>query len=178
MKSLFVLFLFVYVFQSGFSQSPESVQADAIKKMSWWIGEWKGIATTSMGQGKVDTVSMHESIKSNLGGTILLIEGIGYRVTNNVVTDEIVHHAFGVLSYDDKARKYRWQAWRIPYGVYTEYAPEVAENEFKWGMDVPQGKMRYIGKLESNGEWHETGEFSRDEQSWFGVFEMKLTREK
>lgn len=163
---------------TAFSQSAEFIQAEAMKKMSWWIGEWRGMATTRLAQGKIDSVLMHESIKSNLGGTILVIEGLGYRIRNNVVTDEIVHHAFGVLSYDEKAGKYRWQAWRIPYGVYTEYVPEVGENAFNWGMNVPQGKMRYNAKLESSGEWHETGEFSRDEQSWFGVFDMRLTREK
>ena len=148
-----------------------------MKKMSWWIGEWKGMATTRLAQGRIDSVSMHESIKSNLGGSILVIEGIGHRMKNNMVTDEIVHHAFGVLSYDDKAGMYRWQAWRIPYGVYSEYAPEVFENEFRWGMDVPQGKMHYNAKLESNGEWLETGEFSRDGQTWLGFFEMRLLKE-
>jgi hypothetical protein len=108
----------------------------------------------------------------------LVIEGLGYRVRNKVVTDEVVHHAFGVLSYDEKAGRYRWQAWRIPYGVYAEYVPEVGENAFNWGMDVPQGKMRYVAKLESSGDWHEIGEFSRDGQSWFGMFDMRLMREK
>ncbi len=173
-----MLILLVFVFRSGYTQSTEAIQSEAMKKMYWWIGEWNGTAISRMGQGRTDTVSMHESIKSNLGGTILVIEGIGHRVRNNMATDEIVHHAFGVLSYDEKAGKFRWQAWRIPYGVYTEYAPEVSENEFRWGMDVPHGKMRYVGKLESNGEWHEVGEYSSDEQSWFGVFEMRLTREK
>jgi hypothetical protein len=53
---------------------------------------------------------------------------------------------------------------------------EVQQNGFVWGIQVPGGRIRYTMVVTPAGEWHEKGEFTRDEQNWFPTMEMKLKR--
>jgi hypothetical protein len=119
---------------------------------------------------------MVETIRKNLDGTIILIEGVGRRKMPQMVDGEIVHHAFAVLSYDEKKHSYRWQSWRIPGGLYNEVEPTITERGFQWSMETPRGKMRYTATLNEKGEWEEIGEFSRDGQDWHPFFGMLLRR--
>ena len=171
-----VFFLFIGATISVSAQSPDSVQRVAIKKLDWWVGQWKGEAWTSMGPGRRDTTNMVETIRKNLDATIILIEGLGRRKMPQMVEGEIVHHAFAVLSYDEKRKSYRWQSWRIPGGVYNETEPAVTEQSFQWSMETPRGKIRYTATLNEKGEWEEIGGFSTDGQTWRPFFGMLLRR--
>jgi hypothetical protein len=173
-KTLF--FLAVATTMSVFAQSPDSVQREAIKKLDWWVGQWKGEAWSSMGPGRRDTTMMVETIRKDLDGTLIMIEGLGRRKMQHVEEGEIVHHAIAVLSYDDKKKSYRWHSWRIPGGLYQETEPTVTDRGYQWSMDTPRGKMRYAVTLDEKGQWEEVGEFSSDGQSWRQFFGMVLNR--
>lgn len=177
MKIISVFFVCILLATVGFSQSPEELQKQAMKKMEWLVGEWSGTAWTQMGPQNRDTVEMHESISMELNGTILKIKGTGYQLKENG-DKEVAHDAFAVVSYDAPNKKYRWQSWRVPGGYFTEYEPEVAENAFSWTMETPRGKMKYKLQRNEKGEWHETGHFSQDGENWFPFFEMLLNKEK
>ncbi len=176
MKTISLLFLLIFLASIGYSQSPEIIQQNAMKKMEWLVGEWKGTAWTQMGPQNRDTVEMHESIVLELNGTILKIKGTGYHF-NKEGNKEVAHDAFAVVSYDVANQKYRWQSWRVPGGYFTEHEPEVGENSFSWIMETPQGKMKYKLQLNNKGQWHETGHFSRDGENWFPFFEMVLNKQ-
>jgi hypothetical protein len=175
-KTRIVLFLLAVSTCSLFAQSPDSLQREAIKKLDWWVGEWKGEAWSSMGPGRRDTTLMVENIKKDLEGTILLIEGVGHRKVGESEEGEIVHHALAVLSFDARKGTYRWQAWRTPGGIYTDTEPTVAERQLQWGMETPRGRMRYTLTVNEQGQWEETGEFSADGKTWYPFFGMSLTR--
>lgn len=176
MKAYHPLLLFLFTLSVARAQSPDSLQHLAMQKLDWWTGEWKGTAIIQTGPGKSDTTDMMESVKYNLGGTIIQIEGVGHPLVSHIKQEAASHHAFAVLSYDLKSNRYKWQAWRIPGGIYTEYSPEVGNQSFSWSMETQQGKMRYKVILDDKGQWHETGEFSRDGDRWFPFFSMTLTR--
>jgi hypothetical protein len=176
MNTRIVLCFIVATTFSLFAQSADSVQREGIKQLDWWVGQWKGDAWSSMGPGRRDTTMMVETIRKNLDGTIILIEGLGRRKMPPMEEGDIVHHAFAVLSYNDKKQSYRWQAWRIPGGIYTEIEPIVKEDKFYWSMETPRGKMKYSVTLNDKGQWEEIGEFSSDGQTWRQFFGMLLSR--
>jgi hypothetical protein len=177
-KIRIVFFLLAVSTSSVFAQSPDSLQREAMKKLDWWVGEWKGEAWSSMGPGRGDTTLMVESVKKDLEGTILLIEGVGHRKLAQSEEGEIVHHALAILSFDARKGTYRWQAWRTPGGIYTDTEPTVADRQLQWGMETPRGQMRYSLRLSDKEEWEETGEFSADGKTWHPFFGMSLTRSR
>lgn len=176
MRTHIVLLLLAAPIMSLFAQTPDSVQRDAVQKLDWWVGQWKGEAWSSMGPGRHDTTMMVETIRKGLDGTIIFVEGVGRRKLPEAKEGDIVHNAFAVLSYDARKKAYRWQAWRVPGGIYTEAWPIVGANTFQWGMETPKGKMRYSMTLNENGQWQEVGEFSPDGQTWQQFFGMLLAR--
>ena len=161
-----------------FAQSPEDIQRKAMEEFAWLLGEWEGTSVVRMGPGEPETVLMTERLELKLDGTIIQVTGIGREKTESGEPGEIVHDAIAVISYDVQAQKYRWNAWRVPYGVYTQYEPVLTENGFTWSMETPQGKMRYDISKTPEGNWREIGEFSRDGENWVKFMEMNLTKKK
>ncbi len=176
MSTRILFFLAVATTMSVFAQSPDSVQTEAIKKLDWWVGQWKGEAWISMGPGRRDTTMMVETIRKDLDGTLIMIEGLGRRKMPTMQEGDVVHHAFAVVSYDDKKKSYRWHSWRVPGGTHQETEPTITDRGFQWRMETPRGKMRYTAALNEKGQWEEIGEFSSDGQTWRQFFGMLLSR--
>ena len=87
-----------------------------------------------------------------------------------------MHNAFALVSYDDKAKQYRFQAF-TGRGQSGDAEAKVAEKQLVWGMKVPQyGEVRYTTKLDDNGRWFEIGEVSQDGTTWRQFFEMSMQR--
>src|SRR5262249_7815182 len=117
-----------------------------------------------------------ETVQSKLNGLILVIEGVHRRKVGDKEEGNIVHNAFAVVSYDEKAKQYRFQAY-TDRGNYTEAQAKVAEDRLEWGIKIPQfGDVRYIVKIDDKGRWFETGEVSKDGKEWRKFFEMTLER--
>jgi len=176
MKTRLFCFLTITVTVATFAQSPDSIQAEAMRKLDRWIGQWEGEAWSSTTPGRRDTTLMNETIRKELDGTIIIIEGVGHRKMPNMQEGPIVHHAFAVISFDMKTKSYRWHAWRVPGGVHTETIPTITDRHFQWGMETPRGKMKYNGALNDKGQWQEVGEFSSDGQTWYAFFGMLLDK--
>jgi hypothetical protein len=176
MRTLTIFCLIVVATASLFAQPADSLQKAAIRKLYWWVGEWKGEAWSSMGSSRQDTTTMVETIRKDLDGTIIIVEGLGRRKMPQMEAGEIVHHAFAVVSYNEKKQSYRWQSWRVPGGFYTETEPKVGERSLQWGMETPRGRMRYTLTVNEKGQWGEIGEFSADGLVWRQFFGMVLTK--
>lgn len=178
MKVMIAIFFIVSSTVGLFAQSPETLQRAALQKLNWWVGEWRGEAWTSMGPARRDTTMMIETIKKNLDGMIVIIEGLGRRKLPQMQEGEVVHHAFAVVSFNEKKGTYRWQSWRIPGGIFNEVEPTISDRGFQWSMETPRGKMKYTAKLNEKEQWEEIGEFSTDGQTWRPFFGMLLNRVK
>ncbi len=155
-----------------------TAQLEAMKKLSLLVGEWKGESWTEFVPGKKNTSVGTETVQSKLGGLLLVIDGVHKRKVGNEETGEIAHSAFGVISYDEKAKKYRFQAY-TNRGGYTEAEAKVADGKLEWGFNIPNfGDVRYTVTVNEKGQWLEIGEVSTDGKQWRRVFEMKLERVK
>lgn len=152
--------------------------ADEMSKLDWLVGDWKGEATVMGGPGKGEVALQTERVQFRQGGKILVVEGLGKRKLADGTAGDVVHDAFGVIWYDESAKKYRFESWTAQRG-HTENAwfEVTGPTSAQWGFDVPNGKIRFTITRTEKGEWSEVGEFSPDGGTrWFKSIEMKLAK--
>jgi hypothetical protein len=176
-KTIGALLLCVMSSASMQAQTPNSEAREAMKRVSFMIGQWKGEGWAQFGPGQRQTVTALESVQLRLGGEVLLIEGLGKNKDANH-TDVVGHDALAFLYYDEKARIFRFQAHRAG-GIHVDTEAKLIDRGFSWSFqDERAGTLRFTMKLTDKGEWFEIGEASRDGKSWFKFFEMTLQRVK
>jgi hypothetical protein len=161
---------------SGRAQRPDpaAAQREAMKKLDFLVGHWKGEGWMEFGSGQRRTFQGTEVVQNKLDGLLLAIEGLHRGQVGD--KEVVVHNAFAVVSYDGKARRYRFQAF-TGRGGYEDAQATVSDGQLVWGMKVPQfGDVRYTIKLDAKGRWFEIGEVSRDGKTWQQFFEMTLAR--
>lgn len=147
---------------------------EEMRKLDWMTGDWKGEAVVRMGPGEPQRVQQTERIQSKLGGKVLLIEGQGKNDKG-----EIVHDAMAVISWDEAKKTHRFSTYLFNRPGAETTLDVTGPNTAVWGLETPQGRMRYTIKLTDKGEWHEIGEFSRDGgATWMQFIEMRLTKVK
>ena len=176
MKQLTLISL-IFFYGVAYGQVPENAQKEAIRKLSWLLGEWTGSSAVNMG-GQKSLVFVKEIVKPNLDSTIFIINGRGTEKNAATNTDIIVHDAFAVVSYDEKQSKFRWNAWRIPGGTYGELEIKIGDKSFEWSTPVKGGQTRYKAFLNEKGQWIEIGEFSSDGIKWYKYLTMTLDKVK
>jgi hypothetical protein len=149
-----------------------------MKKLEFLIGEWKGEGWTEFVPGQRRTSPITETVQSKLGGTVLLVEGLGKNRQPGKQEEVVVHHALGIISYDPSAKLYRVKTYLVD-GRSVEAEARFIGSSFQWSFKTPQGfSVRYTVKLNEKGEWFETGEMSQDGNSWRQFHEMTLQRLK
>src|SRR5262245_31732178 len=70
-----------------------AVQQEAMKKLSFLVGEWKGESWTEFVPGQRHTSTGTESVQRKLGGLLLVIEGVHRRKGGDQEAGEVVHGA-------------------------------------------------------------------------------------
>jgi hypothetical protein len=162
----------------GQERNDPAVQQEAMKKLDFLTGQWKGESWTEFVPGERSMSVGTETVATKLGGLLLTIEGVHRRKIGDKETETIVHSAFAVVSYDDKGKRYRFQAY-TDRGNYTEAEAKVGDGQLEWGFRIPQfGEVRYRIRVTDKGHWSEIGEVSTDGQQWRKFFEMTLERVK
>jgi hypothetical protein len=163
---------------AGQAQAPPAAQIDAMKKISFLVGEWEGDGWTEFVPGQRRTSPIREIVQSKLGGLILIVEGLGKRKNPDKNEEVITHNAIGFLYYDDKAKLYRLQSF-LADGRSVDAEAGFTDRGFQWAFRAPAGaSIRYIVKLTEKGEWFEIGEISLDGKTWRQFHEMTLKRVK
>jgi hypothetical protein len=146
-----------------------------MKTLDFLLGEWKGAGWMEFG-GRRQTFKGTEVVQRKLDGLLLAIEGVHRGQVEGKSEEAVVHTAFALVSYDDKANRYRFQAF-TGRGSYEDAEAKVTKGQLVWGMKIPQfGDVRYTIKLDDRGRWFEVGEVSRDGKAWQRFFEMTLQR--
>ena len=158
------------------AQTYDSAQIEAMGKVSFLEGKWKGRGWVSFGKGKRRHFSQTEQVERKLGGSILAIEGKGMSLEPPGGAPQLIHHAFAVVFYDSKEQRFRMHSFKD--GKFLDAEANVAEDgSFIWGFDLPQrGRIRFTIRLNEDGQWSEIGEFSKDGKKWYQNFEMTLDR--
>jgi hypothetical protein len=153
---------------------------EAMKKLSAWVGEWKGEGTMRRGPGEPQKSNVHERIEMKLDGAVLVVEGKGTYVDPTTNKEVTVHHALGLVSFDEQTNEYKFRSYLNNGKMTDAWFKVTAENHYQWGFDTPQGgKIRYSIKLDpAKKTWYESGEYSSDGTNWMNFFEMNLTKIK
>jgi hypothetical protein len=163
----------------GFSQDANApaIQREAMKKLRFLEGQWKGESWREIAPGQRSTSVGTETVKPKLDGLLLNIEGLfRQKLDNDKETGDIVHQAFAVVSFDEKAKRYRFQAF-TNRGTHTDGEAKVEDGKLEWGFRIPQvGEIRYTITVTENSRWFEIGEISADGKQWRKFFEMTLER--
>ena len=176
------LLLCVLAFQagspvSGQTPAPPAAQVEAVKKLDLWVGEWKGTGWVSLGRDERRDFTIVEKVQRKVGGSVLLIEGRGTKKADKG-EEVVVHEALAVLSYDEKAKRYRWRAHDLR-GQAINVEPKVVDGGIEWGFKSEDRgvSVRFTIKFDKK-RWHEVGEASTDGKTWHKILEMTLERQK
>jgi hypothetical protein len=151
-------------------------QKEAMQKVAFLVGQWKGTGWMMMGPGRRDEFLSTETVESRLDGLVLIIEGV-HESSDPARKGLVVHHALAELSWDARASGYRFRS-HLATGEESDFPGKVVDGAFVWNLDTPVGKMRYTIKLDAQGRWSESGERSTDGQTWQPFFGMTLDRVK
>lgn len=160
------------------AQPPGAANRDAMKKLDFLAGKWKGDAVLSRGKEQTK-LTQTEDVAFRLDGVVMIVEGVGRGKVPGKDEDGIVFHALAVMSYDAQGKKYKVKAYRAE-GQSVDADLVLGEKGFVWGFKEPARgtEVRYTMRLTDKGEWHEVGEYTLDGKSWTKFIEMTLTRVK
>lgn len=162
------------------AQPPGAASRDAMKKLDFIAGKWKGDATVFRGKEEMK-LTQTEDVQFKLDGVVMLVEGIGRGKLPGRDEEGILFHALAVMSYDAQAKKYKVKAYRAEgQSVDADLTLLDKGKGFVWGFTEPTRKteVRYTMTLTDKGQWHEVGEYSLDGKTWTKFIEMTLTRVK
>src|SRR5262249_7190817 len=162
------------VVNTGQGQPPVAAQREAMKKLDFLVGQWKGEGWMEFAPGQRRTFKGAEVVQRKLDGLLVSMDGEHRGQVGGKGEEVVVHSAFALVSYDEKAKRYRFQAF-TGRGNFEDTEAKVSDGQMVWGMKVPQfGDVRYTIKLDDKGRWVEIGEVSRDGKVWQRFFEMTL----
>jgi len=157
---------------AAWAQTPQAgvqaAQREAIAKLSRMQGVWVGQASGINPDQSRYSVTQTERIGPMLDGTILVIEGRGYRADGSTG-----FNAFAVLSYDPEASKYEIRSYAQGYSGAFELKP--TDDGYVWEVPAGPGVMRYTSDI-TDTTYHEVGDFIMPGMAPMRAFEMTLTR--
>jgi hypothetical protein len=178
MNRLALLALFLFA-PAAAAQQPGAANRDALKKLDFLAGKWKGDAAATLGPKGDLKLTQTEDVQYRLGGVIMHVEGTGRGKRPGMDAEGILFNAFAVISYDTEAKKYKIKAYRME-GTSVETELTLKEKGFVWGFKEPTRgvEVKYTMTLTPKDEWHEIGEYTQDGKTWTKFMEMTLTRVK
>jgi hypothetical protein len=165
-------FMLILVLAGAAAAQPASdlpAQKEAMKKLSFLVGTWKGPATANLPGGPIQ-VTQTEEVQYKLDGTVLLVEGTG-RLTDGTVR----FNALATISYDGGAKQYRIRAHTD--GHYLDTELKATAKGFEWSRPAGPGKVVFKMVLNEKGQWHETGEFTMPGQPPQKAIELLVTKQ-
>lgn len=144
-----------------------AAQKDAMRKLDWMHGVWRGPASTQSQQGE-HKVTQTERIGGFLDGTVTVIEGKGYNPDGSVG-----FNALGIVSYDAQAKAYWINSWAL--GRAGKFPMTLTATGYFWEVPAGPMKIRYTATL-ADGIWTEVGDYMADGQPPRRFFSMTLKR--
>lgn len=169
-----VLLMSLVIAPSSFAQArPDSAklmaaQQQAMHKLSFMDGVWRGTASTVLPNGEKHQVTQTERIGPLLDGGIKVIEGRGYDADGKTV-----FNAFGTISFNQSTNAYTMRSYA--QGFVGDYVLTPNADGFTW--EIPAGPMtiRYTTVIK-DGIWKEIGDRIMPNQAPIRFFEMELKR--
>lgn len=151
-------------------QNPAGTQAqrDAMARLTFLDGEWRGTAVISNPNGQ-QTLTQTERVGPHLGGSIRVIEGRGYAPDGSTA-----FNAMAVIAWDASRNAYNLRSYA--QGYHGDYQFEATADGFRWQTPAgPGATMQYVATVR-DGRWHEVGHYVREGQPPVRFIEMDLQR--
>ena len=166
---LIVLCLFTYQSEAAYTDKNAQIK---MSELDFMVGQWKGKGWIMNRERKKEFFNQTEKVEWRLDKTAILIEGKGLDPTKNIIT----HHALAMINWQDKSKQFRFVSV-LANGRDGTFSGEINKaGQFVWQMNDSYGTRRFIIEINSNGQWFEIGEFSKDGKQWHQFFEMTLDR--
>jgi len=143
-------------------------QKDAMAKLAFMDGVWRGPAWTILPDGRKSNVMQTERIGPFLGGGVKVIEGRGYRDDGTVG-----FNALGIVSYDPAKQAYTLRSYA--QGRAGDFALTAKEHGYLWEIPAGRMTMRYTATI-GDSTWREIGERIVEGREPSQFFEMNLRR--
>lgn len=164
----------------AFGQRPPSPdlaqQREHMAQLRFLQGTWQGSGWMEWQPGQRSSFSGSEKVETRLDGLILIVEGQHTVRIPNEGTERVIHHALGVLSWDEAAGHYRFDT-RLIDGYSAAGTGRMQDGKFVWSPGKSNGmETRYTIGLDDEGRWSEIGERSQDGKTWKQFFAMTLER--
>ena len=145
-----------------------AAQKQALAKLSFMDGVWRGPAWTLLPSGDKHTITQTERIGPFLDGAVKVIEGRGYDSSGNVT-----FNAFGIVSFDPAKTAYSMRSYTM--GHAGDFALTPSDTGFVWMIPAGPTTIRYTATVR-DGKWREIGERLAEGQPTVQFFEMNLVR--
>jgi hypothetical protein len=144
-----------------------AAQTEAMKKLSWMDGTWRGPAWNVGPTGRHD-ITQAERIGPLLGGSVKVVEGRGYNPDGSTG-----FNALGVISFEPNTGVYSMRSYAM--GQAGDFKLALTADGYTW--EIPAGPMtiRYTAVMK-DGAWREIGERIVPGQAPVQFFEMNLKR--
>jgi hypothetical protein len=145
-----------------------AAQKEAMAKLAFMDGVWRGPASTVLPNGDKHEVTQTERVGPLLDGSIKLVEGRGY-----LANGATGFNAFATISYDVAKAKYTMHSHAM--GNVGDFTLVPTADGFTW--EIPAGPMtiRYVATIK-DGTWHEVGDRIMPGKEPVRFIEMKLKR--
>jgi hypothetical protein len=143
-------------------------QKAAMKRFAWMLGTWRGPAKGMTRAGPYQ-VTQTERIGPMLDGTVVVIEGKGFRDD-----DSVAFNAFAIVSWDVPTKTYKMRSHALGYAGDFVLTP--IENGYTWQIPAGPGATIDYKATFSNGIWTETGDYVAAGQPPRRIMEMNLKR--
>ncbi len=174
-KSFLFLLICFFPFIGVFAQpslQPSPTILEAMKPVRVMEGQWKGAGWIRMGPQRHE-FRQTESVLVKSNGAVVVIDGLGRNAADST---QVIHQAFGVISFDQQTGKYLMRAFRADGNYVDADFKALADGSMEWGFTHPMaGQIRYTIRVK-DGKWVESGVMSRDGQNWMPFFEMTLEK--
>jgi hypothetical protein len=168
---LFLVMVALVVPGSGSLAVHADPAIDAMKALPRIEGRWAGEGWMRMGPGEPMRFVGEETVEARLDGRLLVVEGL-HRTPDR---SKVVHHAFGVFSWDENAKNYRFTTYVANRGG-GEHVARMEGNALVWDLAGEGPKRRFTITVE-NDQWKEVGHVQLGDK-WVQFFEMTLSRVK
>ena len=145
-----------------------AAQQQAMAKLSFMDGIWRGTAWTMLPSGEKHTVTQTERVGPFLDGSVKVIEGRGYEADGTVS-----FNAFATISFNPATDGYTLHSYAM--GNVGDFVLTPTADGYVW--EIPAGPMtiRYTAVVK-DGTWKEVGDRVVPGQEPIRFLEMDLTR--
>jgi hypothetical protein len=145
-----------------------AAQNEAMAKLAFMDGSWRGTAWTLLPSGQKHTITQTERIGPFLDGSVKVIEGRGYDLDGTVT-----FNAFGTISYNSNSHAYTLHSYA--QGNVGDFVLIPAADGYVWEIPAGPVTMRYTAIIKGDS-WQEVGDRIMTDKKEVRFFEMNLER--